>query len=214
MWKKTIFILTYDENDGYFDHVPPFCGSGPQAARNRQNVTWRGRECGICATGDGHLSGPIGMGFRVPFVVASPWSRGGYVNSQVFDHTSILRLLERILSRKFRREIREVNISPWRRAVCGDLSSIFLPFREKKKLHLYLSRPAKKVFEYVHNAQFKKMPSGFRKLAAADVTEFRKNRFSAGWMPRQEPGTRPSTALPYQLYASGALSPAEKTLAL
>ena len=61
------------------------------------------------------------------------------------------------------------------------------------------------VFESIHKAQFKEMPAGFRKLNAEEVAAFRKDRFSAEWMPRQEAGTRPATALPYELYASGAL---------
>src|SRR5690606_38632897 len=142
--------------------------------------------------------------FRVPFIVASPWSRGGYVNSQVSDHTSVLQLLEKILSHKTGREIRETNISPWRRAVCGDLSSVFRPYHSEATTPLTFP-PREKVFEYIHKAQFKKMPSGFKALSAADIAAFRKDRFSAGWMPRQEPGLRPSTALPYQLYANGVL---------
>ena len=49
--------------------------------------------------------GSIGLGFRVPLLVASPWSRGGYVNSQVFDHTSSLQFLEVFLSKKFGKNI-------------------------------------------------------------------------------------------------------------
>ncbi len=62
---------------------------------------------------------PYGLGPRVPMYVLSPWSRGGWVNSQVFDHTSVIRLLEA------RFGVMEPNISPWRRAVCGDLLSCF-----------------------------------------------------------------------------------------
>ncbi len=68
------------------------------------------------------LSGPIGLGFRVPLVIASPWSRGGFVNSQVCDHTSIVQMLEKLLSHRTGKPIRETNISAWRRAICGNLS--------------------------------------------------------------------------------------------
>ena len=51
--------------------------------------------------------------------VVSPWSRGGWVNSQVFDHTSTLRFLEQ------RFGVAEPQISAYRRAVCGDLTSAF-----------------------------------------------------------------------------------------
>ncbi len=62
---------------------------------------------------------PYGLGRRVPLYVLSPWSRGGWVNSQVFDHTSVIRFLEA------RFGVAEPNISPWRRAVCGDLTTAF-----------------------------------------------------------------------------------------
>jgi len=62
---------------------------------------------------------PIGLGPRVAMTVISPWSRGGWVNSQVFDHTSVLRFLERWTG------VREDNISAWRRSICGDLTSCF-----------------------------------------------------------------------------------------
>ena len=71
------------------------------------------------------------LGFRVPMVIASPWSRGGCVCSQVFDHTSVLQLLEKLLSNKTGRVILEPNINSWRRAVCGDLTSAFEHERSK-----------------------------------------------------------------------------------
>src|SRR5205085_11881678 len=73
--------------------------------------------------------GPVGLGYRVPLVIASPWSRGGYVCSQVFDHTSVLQLMENVLTRRTGKQIRESNISAWRRSICGDLSSAFRPFQ-------------------------------------------------------------------------------------
>lgn len=191
VWKKTIFILTYDENDGYFDHVPPFVA--PDPLRPETGRTSPGADGTVEYAQPGTASvaggpGPIGLGFRVPFVVASPWSRGGFVNSQVCDHTSVLQLLEKVLSHRYKREIRETNISPWRRAVCGDLTSVFRPAAAEPMPKLPTpSREA--VLSGIHQAQFKQMPSGFGKT-----------------LPRQEPGTRPSTALPYDLYADGALT--------
>ena len=100
VWKKTIFILTYDENDGYFDHVPPFVA--PEPRRPESGKTSPGIDAGrsICrwsrieaAPAKEARGGPVGLGFRVPLIIASPWSRGGYVCSQVFDHTSVLQLL-------------------------------------------------------------------------------------------------------------------------
>jgi phospholipase C len=98
LWHKTLFILTYDENDGLFDHVPP-----PVAARG---------------TPGEYLGGePIGLGFRVPAVVVSPWSAGGRLCSDVLDHTSLVRVIEK------RFGVPEPNISAFRRRICGDFTS-------------------------------------------------------------------------------------------
>jgi phospholipase C len=96
VWAKTVLFLTYDEPGGYFDHVPPPLPPAGTAGEFVQGE-------------------PIGLGFRVPTIVCSPWSRGGYVVSDTFDHTSMLRFLER------RFGVREPQISPWRRRTCGDL---------------------------------------------------------------------------------------------
>jgi len=98
LWHKTLFILTYDENDGLFDHVPP-----PVAPRGTRGEYVRGE--------------PIGLGFRVPAVVVSPWSAGGRVCSDVLDHTSLIRIIER------RFGVPEPNISAFRRRTCGDFTS-------------------------------------------------------------------------------------------
>jgi phospholipase C len=98
LWRKTLFILTYDENDGMFDHVPP---PVPPAGTTNEFV--------------GGL--PIGLGFRVPAIVVSPWSVGGYVCSDVLDHTSLIRLIEA------RFGVTEPNITAWRRATCGDFTT-------------------------------------------------------------------------------------------
>jgi phospholipase C len=213
VWKKTIFVLTYDENDGYFDHVPPFVAPDPDNPESGK--TSPGIDTGVEYL---HLDtdltkhprreargGPVGLGYRVPLLVASPWSRGGYVCSQVFDHTSVLQLLEKVLSHRLGKEIRETNISEWRRTVCGDLSTVFRPFQSERTESLPF--PAKDSFlGGVHKAQFQALPSGYRKLSASDVEQFKRNRASAPWMPRQEPGIRPSSGLPYELYAEGAIS--------
>jgi len=100
VWRKTAFILSYDENDGLFDHVPP---PTPRAG-----------------TKDEFIGGlPIGAGFRVPAIIISPWTVGGWVATEAFDHTSALRLLERFTG------VREPNLSAWRRATFGDLTSAF-----------------------------------------------------------------------------------------
>src|SRR5262249_17159076 len=140
VWKKTIFILTYDENDGYFDHVPPFTAPDPRFAGSGktsagidgsvEQVTKEQEEARAKmypgpGLGREWRTGSIGLGFRVPMIVASPWSRGGAVCSEVFDHTSVLQFLEQFVSHKSGRPIKEENISAWRRTVCGDLTSVF-----------------------------------------------------------------------------------------
>ena len=100
VWAKTAFILNYDENDGLFDHVPPLVPA--------------------VGTPDEFINGlAIGSGFRVPCIIISPWTVGGFVCSQPFDHTSVLQLLERVTG------VREPNISDWRRQTFGDLTSAF-----------------------------------------------------------------------------------------
>ena len=98
VWAKTIIILAYDENDGLFDHVPP---PVPPPGTAREFVG------GV----------PIGAGFRVPCIIVSPWTAGGWVCSEPFDHTSALRFLEAFTG------VREPQISDWRRETFGDLTS-------------------------------------------------------------------------------------------
>ena len=203
VWSKTIFILTYDENDGYFDHVPPFVA--PEPGNPESGKTSPGIDTGVeylrleqdlkRHPAKEARGGPVGLGYRVPLIIASPWSRGGYVCSQVFDHTSVLQLLEVVLTKRSGKEIREANISAWRRTVCGDLASAFRPFQGGDAGVKFPARDA--FLEQVNGAQFKRMLSGFRKVVGQDVT---------AWMPRQEPGVRASTAVPYELAAGGALS--------
>src|SRR5690606_32972411 len=82
------------------------------------------------------LDSPIGLGFRVPLVVASPWTKGGWVNSEVFDHTSPLQFLEHFVEKKTGKKIYESNISAWRRLVCGNLTSLFRPVDDNHKASL------------------------------------------------------------------------------
>jgi phospholipase C len=109
VWSKTVLFHMYDENDGFFDHVPP---PVPPAGTPGEFLTQRH----LPADAKG-VRGPVGMGFRVPMLVVSPFSRGGHVASGVFDHTSQLRFLEQ------RFGVRAPNISAWRRRSSGDLTS-------------------------------------------------------------------------------------------
>src|SRR5690606_7297406 len=136
VWQKTIFVLTYDENDGYFDHMPPFvpphtdrkaAGAVASGIDTVDEYVTAAQEKERSGNPDATLDSPIGLGFRVPLVVASPWTKGGWVNSEVFDHTSTLQFLEHFLEKRTGKKVNESNISAWRRLVCGNLTSVFRP---------------------------------------------------------------------------------------
>jgi len=110
VWAKTVFILSYDENDGMFDHViPPTPKPGTPG-----EFVFKTSNTGVDGAGL-----PVGLGFRVPCIIISPWTTGGYVFSETSDHTSQLRLLEHITG------VKETNISDWRRKTVGDLTGAF-----------------------------------------------------------------------------------------
>jgi phospholipase C len=175
VWAKTVFIINYDENDGFFDHVPPPIPPVAPAL---------GKSSVDLAHEDYHGE-PVGLGPRVPLLAISPWSKGGYVNSQLHDHTSVIRFLEA------RFGVMEPQISPWRRAVTGDLTSMF-DFRTP-------------------NATPAKLPdaSGLPKRAAAATATlpFPKTPDSPEPQPRQEPGQRPARPLPYAFEVAGEVKP-------
>jgi phospholipase C len=114
-WAKTVLFATYDENGGFFDHVPPVVAPAGTAG---EYVTAPAVPDPTVA-GNPAISGPIGLGFRVPMLVISPFSRGGFVSSDLFDHTSMLRFLET----RFGAEV--PNLSAWRRSTVGDMTSAF-----------------------------------------------------------------------------------------
>ncbi|MDQ2728147.1 MAG: phospholipase [Actinomycetota bacterium] len=117
VWAKTVVFVIYDENGGFFDHVTP---PTPPAGTTGEEITVNPLPASV-----GGIAGPVGLGFRVPCLVLSPLSRGGYVCSDTFDHTSLLRFLET----RFGVEV--PNLTPWRRSVTGDMTAA-----------LGLSRPA------------------------------------------------------------------------
>jgi phospholipase C len=108
VWSKTVLFITYDENDGFFDHVPQ---PTPPPGTSGEYLTVDPLPSAAFS-----VAGPIGLGFRVPMLVVSPFSRGGYVCSDLLDHTSHLRFIET------RFGVRAPNISDWRRETCGDLT--------------------------------------------------------------------------------------------
>lgn len=187
-WKKTIFIVTYDENDGYFDHVPPFVAPKPGSGATNNIPT---EEEFV----DGKHN--LGLGFRVPMIVASPWSRGGYVNSEVFDHTSSLQFLEHFIEKKTGKKVIEENIGDWRRAICGNLTSVFRDADSSVPKEMTVKRDA--YIQQIYNAKEKKLPSDYKMLIDTDLRDLRNKDQLNKLLPAQEPGTKPACALPYNL---------------
>jgi phospholipase C len=187
VWSKTVFIINYDENDVFFDHVvPPM-----PPATCRQNAEGlvssdlleslqdefldvdkypHGQAPLIPGADPGGLQ-PIGLGPRLPMLIVSPWTKGGWVCSEVFDHTSVLRFLEA------RFGVIEPNISKWRRSICGDLTSAF-DFAGTPDVETYQFAVPQPI---VTKNEPPKIPS-------------------VQSMPMQESGTRPARALPYEIY--------------
>ena len=182
VWSKTVFFLTYDENDGFFDHmVPP---TPPQT--RAQGISTVDITNEIFAGNTEYSAGPYGLGVRVPMVVISPWSKGGYVNSEVFDHTSLIQFIERRFGKKYS-GITESNITKWRRAVTGDMTSTFN-------------------FE-TPNANVVSLPSTVAYVPPDDLRhpDYVPAPPTTQAMPQQETGTRPARALPYELHAHAAV---------
>jgi phospholipase C len=166
VYNSTVFIFNYDENDGFFDHAMPIL---PPPGTPNEFVG----------------SQPIGLGIRVPALIVSPWSRGGRVCSQVFDHTSVTRFLETWTG------VTNSNISAWRRQVCGDLTSAF-DFAHPNPNYPILAGVAE-IY----------CPSGSTPTVPSTQS-----------FPIQESGTRIPMPLPYQPNASCSLSTAVSTVTI
>jgi phospholipase C len=188
-WSQTAFFVTFDENDGFFDHVPapavPSYNADGTLAGN-STVPLDGEyfsdPAGAYREPEDTISGslrPWGLGARVPMYVISPWSRGGWVNSQVFDHTSMGMFLEK------RFGIQVDSISPWHRAVSGDLTSAF-------------------DFTRANTAALPALPdmTGYAAIETLQLTLPPPQPPSVAQASLQEPGTRYSRALPYELHTS------------
>lgn len=218
LWKKTIFILTYDENDGYFDHVPPFVpphserpesgalANGLHTAEEYVTLEQERKRSGNNAS---ELESPIGLGFRVPLVIASPWTKGGRVNSEVFDLTSSLQFLEYFIAQKYNKHIVEDNLSAWRRLVCGNLTSVFAPADKVSPPALtpvdrdaYVAR--------IYTAKDQDLPTGFVRVAAPDAAIAQ--QMEQNWQSPQEPGTKEACAIPYDMEVNATVDLAENTL--
>jgi phospholipase C len=178
VWSKTAFFITYDENDGFFDHVVP--PTPPQTRAQGLSTVELTDE--IFAGNSQFKPGPYGLGMRVPMLVISPWSTGGWVNSEVFDHTSLIRFIQARFGAFI---LTETNITPWRTAVAGDLTSAF-NFANCSAVAAALPR-------ITYNA-----PKDIGRQP--DYTPTPPARQA---MPLQEPGTRPACAVPYSINAYG-----------
>ena len=210
VWKKTIFILTYDENDGYFDHLPPFVApdfrdksTGIVSESIHQleaEYVTKEDEIRTKVTPSRIRESSIGLGYRVPFIVASPWSRGGYVNSQVFDHTSVVQFIEHFATIKSKKKVTCPNVTDWRRAVCGNLSSVFRSYNgEKIKEPKYLDR--NQYVQRIDKAQYQPLPTVSEAMSAAQLKEITDNPSIVSKYLQQEKGGKKANALPYDLTA-------------
>ncbi|MFY1048388.1 phosphocholine-specific phospholipase C [Chryseobacterium sp. GP-SGM7] len=193
-WKKTIFIINYDENDGYFDHVVPFA---PPVNPN-QPVDMNGKEGAEYVNKDQEymslhtlddnerIEGTVGLGFRVPMIIASPWTKGGFVNSQVSDHTSVLQFLEKFIHKKYNKDVIVENISDWRRAICSDLTSAFNTSESKIPKMDYLDQ--KEYLKTINSAKNKPTPN---------LKWYSEKNLNNKLLEIQERGMKPSNPLPY-----------------
>jgi len=189
VWSKTVLFINFDENDGFFDHVPP------PAAPAYDNGVLAGKST-VSTAGEYHTDkNPYGPGPRVPMYIVSPWSRGGWVNSQAFDHTSVLRFLE------LRFNVKEPNISAYRRAVLGDLTSAFNFVNPNNETLPTLPSRDKATADSIRNAQQAKAQVPVPSVAAQQL-------------PVQATGTRPSRALPYELHVSAREDATNRALRL
>ena len=180
VWSKTVFFLMYDENDGFFDHMVP--ATPPQSRAEGISTVDTTNE--LFTGNSEYPAGPYGLGVRVPMIVISPWSKGGWVDSEVFDHTSLIRFIERRFG-SHNPELIESNITPWRRAVVGDLTSAF-----------NFASP---------NDSTVRLPSTVAYVPPDDNRhpDYVPAPPAEQALPVQEPGTRPARALPYELHVDG-----------
>jgi phospholipase C len=189
VFSKTVLLVNYDEADGSFDHIVPPCV--PATPANGASTVSIENE--LVTTSTPH--GPIGLAQRVPFIAISPWSKGGYVNSQVFDHTSVIQFIEK------RFGVFERNITPWRRAVAGDLTSVF-----------NFANPNDAPVSLPSTDGFLPPPT---ELNGVDGTTFvpTPNDVIIG-VPPQEKGIRPARALPYEMDVQASVDSSNSMIVL
>ncbi|MBX3241012.1 MAG: phospholipase C, phosphocholine-specific [Chitinophagaceae bacterium] len=196
VWSKTIFFLTFDENDGLFDHLP-----APAVPSYNLDSTLAGKStvdlAGMYFDNDKDdlndtekkrryidkrdtISGrlrPWGMGPRVPMYILSPWSKGGWVDSAVADHTSVGQFIEK------RFGVTIPAITPWHRAVSSDLTSAFD----------FVTPNDPKFPVMPDTSEYEKIDAVSKSLPKAVAPDQPSKLF-------QEKGSRFSRALPYRLH--------------
>jgi len=201
VWSQTAFFLTFDENDGFFDHLPAAAVPSYDANGNlmgKSTLPLAGEyfdaSVGSWLNAKDTTSGktrPWGLSARVPMYVVSPWSKGGWVNSQLFDHTSVGMFLEK------RFGITVDAISPWHRAVSGDLTTAF-------------------DFASPNDPVFPKLPDQSN-WATSDAQQRTLPAPTAPATPQplfQETGVRYARAIPYELHANAKVDAARGTVKL
>ena len=179
----------YDENDGLFDHMPPAVPASAAAGTGQSTVSTAAEFVASSgAASDGSASGdvPIRLGPRVPMFVISPWSKGGKVNSQVFDHTSVIRFLEA------RFGLQETNITPWRRTVRRP--DVGLRFSSADQAVPAIQPPASNM-----NPNGPAVPIPYPTTTA---------------VPAQATGRSTACRLPYEFFVQGKVNCAGRALAL
>lgn len=185
VWSKTVLFLTFDENDGFFDHMlpptPPMSRAQGISTVGTTNELFNGSPSYPASS---YTPGPYGLGVRVPMIVISPWSKGGWVNSQVFDHTSLIRFLEK------RFGVIEPNITKWRRTVAGDLTSA-----------LNFESPNAAVVALPDTSSYQ--PPNQDVVAGTRFPDYAPTPPAEQALPEQEHGIRPARALPYELQVNG-----------
>jgi len=200
-WAQSVLFVVFDENDGFFDHAPApappsFLPEGGLAGKSTlplEGLYFADPEQRYVHADDPYR-GPLrpwGLGSRVPLYVVSPWSRGGWVNSQVFDHTSVGQFVEK------RFGVVIPSISRWHRAVCGDLTTAF-DFAERHVGKLPPLPRADRSDESIRLAKAKPAP-----MAPSHPEPL-----------HQEPGVRPSRALPYSFSIDDTVDLERATLTL
>ena len=189
VWSKTVLFIMYDENDGLFDHmVPPQPPTVAGSGLSTVNIDLE-RHDHVTATQTTYTADtlPYGLGPRVPMTVVSPWTKGGFVCSQVFDHTSVLQFIEQ------RFGVMEPNISPWRRAICGDLTAAFNFASPDATLPTLPDTSG-----YISSADAQCLLTNITAPAAGTQTA----------ILAQETGVRRARAVPYELHVNGQYNPA------